>query len=182
MPDQLSMSHPTQNHHRILAIAPSSKGFGFAVLEGPETLVDWGVKTVKGDKNAESLAKVEKLIAHYRPDVLVLPDVQAKDSRRAPRIRLLCKRIITLATNRKVKVALFSREQVLRAFFEDGEGTKHTLAEILAQRFTEQLALCLPPKRQAWASEDVRMNIFDAAALALVFRLNKTKAYQAALT
>ena len=30
-------------HFRILAIAPSTRGFGFAVLEGQDTLVDWGV-------------------------------------------------------------------------------------------------------------------------------------------
>jgi len=46
---------------RVLAIAPSSKGFGFAVLEG-QVLVDWGVRSVgKGDKNAQCVRKVEKL-------------------------------------------------------------------------------------------------------------------------
>jgi hypothetical protein len=48
-------------YFRILAIAPSTRGFGFAVLEGEASLVDWGVKTAKGDKNKQSLAKVEKL-------------------------------------------------------------------------------------------------------------------------
>src|ERR1017187_5297999 len=155
-------------HFRILAIAPSTRGFGFAVLEGQETLVDWGVKTVKGDKNVQSLAKVEKLIAHYQPGVLVLEDASAKNSRRSPRIRKLCQQIIKMAATRKVSVKLHSRDQMMKTFIADGHGTKHALAEIIAKRFPEQLGLQLPPKRKPWMSEDSRMNIFDAVALALL--------------
>ena len=59
---------------RVLAIAPSTRGVGFAILEGQGTLVDWGVKSVSGDKNIQSLAKVEELIALYRPGVVALQD------------------------------------------------------------------------------------------------------------
>jgi Holliday junction resolvasome RuvABC endonuclease subunit len=165
------MNRIQPKHSRILAIAPSTRGFGFAVLEGRETLVDWGVKTVKGDKNVQSLAKAEKLITHYQPGVLVLEDASAKNSRRSPRIRKLCRQIIKMAANRKVSVKLFSRDRVMKTFMTDGQGTKHALAEILAKRFPEELGSRLPPKRKPWMSEDSRMNIFDAVALALVFRL-----------
>ena len=158
-------------HFRILAIAPSTRGFGFAVLEGRETLVDWGVKTVKGDKNIQSLAKVEDLIAHYQPGTLVLEDTSAKNSRRSPRIRKLCQQIIKMASNRKVSIKLFSRDQVMKTFILDGRGTKHALAEIIAKRFPEELGSRLPPERKPWMSEDSRMNIFDAVALALLPRL-----------
>jgi hypothetical protein len=50
----------------------------------------------------------------------------------------------------------------------DGRGTKHALAEIIAKRFPEELGSRLPPKRKPWMSEDSRMNIFDAVALALL--------------
>ena len=158
-------------HFRILAIAPSTRGFGFAVLEGRETLVDWGVKTVKGDKNIQSLAKVEDLIAHYQPGTLVLEDTSAKNSRRSPRIRKLCQQIIKMASNRKVSIKLFSRDQVMKTFIPDGRGTKHAFAEIIAKRFPEELGSRLPPERKPWMSEDSRMNIFDAVALALLPRL-----------
>ena len=98
------MNQINPKHFRILAIAPSTRGFGFAVLEEQETLVNWGVKTVNGDKNVQSLAKVEKLIAHYQPGVLVLEDASAKNSRRSPRIRKLCQQIIKMAANRKMIV------------------------------------------------------------------------------
>ena len=59
----------------------------------------------------------------------------------------------------------------MKTFFADGQGTKHALAEIIAKQFPEQLGLQLPPKRKPWMSEDSRMNIFDAVALVLVYRL-----------
>ena len=160
---------------RILAIAPSTSGFGFAVLEEQEALVDWGTRIVNGDKNAKSVAKVEGLIAQYQPDALVLPDVWAKNSRRSPRIKELLGAIIDLAKARKLKVALFSPERVKRHLLVGGQGTKHALAESVAQRFEAELGSCLPPKRSLWKSEARRMNIFEAVALALALRLKTTK-------
>lgn len=167
------MKNTYSNHFRILAIAPSSRGFGFAVLEGEEKLVDWGVKSIKGDKNTGSIAKVVEMISHYQPGVIVFEDYSAKHSRRSARIRALGKKIIALAEIRNVTVVLFSREQVRQVFFADGLGTKYALAEMLAARFPEELASRLPPKRRPWMSEDYRMDIFDAVALALALRLRK---------
>jgi len=159
-----------QNRRRkelILAIAPSSRGFGFAVLEGGKTLVDWGVKSVTGDKNVVTLKKAERMVADYNPSVLVLNDAAARDSRRSRRVQELTKKIIAMASTGKVKVALLSRNQVMRAFFADGRGTKHAVARLLAKRFPEELGHRLPPKRKPWVSEDYRMGIFDAVALAV---------------
>lgn len=159
----------SQNHFRILAIAPTTRGFGFAVLDGNETLVDWGVRRIDGKiKNTWSLAMVEKLVARYQPGVMVLQDTLAKSSRRAPRIKALTKRIIALAKGHKVRVKLFTFEKVRKIFFADGKGTKHALAEIIAKQFPGELSSYMPPKRRAWTNEDSRMDIFDAVALALM--------------
>src|SRR5438552_17992841 len=128
------MSRCNEKNLRVIAIAPSTRGFGFAVLES-EILIDWGVKTVKGHKNRQCLLKVEEMIAHYHPGVMVLEDHSAKGSRRAPRIRVLGEKIIAMARSCKIRVALFSRQQVRKVFFSDGKGTKDALAEILAKRF-----------------------------------------------
>ncbi len=147
--------------------------FGYAVFEDKDTLVDWGVKTVQGNKNANSLAKVEELIAYYQPNVLVLQDTEG--SRRSARIKALSRKIIALAATRKVSVKLFSQAQVRRTFFADGKGTKHAVAEIIAQRFPEELASRLPPKRKPWMSEHYQMDIFDAVALAVMFQSKKVR-------
>jgi hypothetical protein len=161
------------NHFRILSIAPSTMGIGFAVLEGRDTLVNWGVKAVQGKekKNVKSLARVESLLVRYQPDVLVLEDVAAKGSLRYPRIRKLVPQIVKLAAIRKMKAKLFSREQVMQTFLPDGQETKHALAKIIAEHFPEQLGSKIPPKRKAWMHEHYQMGIFDAVALAVTFRL-----------
>ena len=153
---------------RILAITPSTKGFGYAVLEGQKLLVDWGVKSVTRDKNAGSIEKVEEMIAHYDPQVMVLEDTAIKGSRRSPRIQALTKCLIAVAERRNIKVALFSQEKIRRVFLGDVRGTKHALAAIIAERFPEELGFRLPPKRRPWMSEDSRMDIFNAVALALM--------------
>src|ERR1035438_10301064 len=160
-------------HFRILAIAPTTRGVGFAVLEGKDSLVDWGVKTVQGDKNANSLTKVEELIAQYQPGVLVLQDT--KDSRRSKRIKAFIYRIAVMAETRNVSVKLFTQEQIHRTYFADGLGTKQEIAEIIAKRFPDELGARLPEKRKAWMSEQYQMGIFDAVALALMLRLNTKK-------
>ena len=157
---------------RILAIAPSTRGFGFAVLEGQDTLADWGVKSVTGNKNTNSVAKVKELITHYQPDVLVLQDVEAKGSRRASRIRTLNRQVKAMAEKRKIEVKLISGKQLRGALLGDPRGTKQEMAEMLAMRFRDELASRLPPKRKPWQSEDSRMDIFDAMELAVVFRMN----------
>jgi len=46
---------------------------------------------------------------------------------------------------------------------------KHPIASILADRYQEELAPRLPPFRKPWMSEDERMAMFDAAALAVAY-------------
>src|ERR1039457_90559 len=55
---------------RILAIAPLSRGLGYAVMEGPDKLVACGNKAILRDKNAKALAWVNRFTHFYQPDVL----------------------------------------------------------------------------------------------------------------
>src|ERR1035438_1649219 len=168
------MNNILPKYPRILAIAPSTRGFGYAVLEGHKQLVDWGVKSVEGNKNAGSIKKVEELIAHYNPQVMVLEDTATKGSHRSSRIQALTQRLAAVAEGRTIKVMLFSQKHIRRIFFGDWGGTKHGIAQIIAERFPEELGFLFPAKRHAWMSEDSRMDIFDAVALALAHYSTRT--------
>ena len=154
---------------RILAIAPLSRGLGYAVMEGPDRLVACGNKVILRDKNAEALAWVKKFIQFYQPDVLVLPDVNAKDTHRAPRIQSLHRQIVALAKKHRLKLPLISATRQRQQLLGNPKATKQAMAEALAKTFPVELGSRLPPKRRPWTSEDPRMDIFYAVGLAVVF-------------
>ena len=152
---------------RILAIDPASRGFGFAVLEGQNRLVDWGVKDVRRNKRPETLRKVEELTQFYNPDAIIVEDCLQRASRRRERVQDLIENILDLARQNKITVRRIPLSTVRRFFSETGDATKHQIATTLADRFPE-LALRLPRKRKPWESEHHSMSIFDATALGLV--------------
>ena len=163
------MNQTISKDFRILAIALSYGGFGFVVMEGQKAIIEFGRRVADGDKNAQSLAKMNKLLNFYRPGVLVLQDVKAKGSRRYPRIRTLNRQIKRMAEKHKIKAKLISGKQLRDLLLGNPRGTKQEMAEVLATQFPDELASRLPPKRKPWRSEDARMDIFDAVALAKVF-------------
>ncbi len=167
------MNQTTSKDFRILAVALSAKGFGFVVMEGQKTIIECGGRVADGDKNVQSLAKMEKLLNFYRPGALVLQDVEAKGSRRAPRIKTLNRHIKAVAEKHKIEVKLVSGKQLRISLLGNPTGTKQEMAEMLALQFPDELASRLPPKRKSWNSEDGRMDIFDAMALAVVFRMRE---------
>ncbi len=105
----------------------------------------------------------------FLPSVLVLQDVNAAGCHRAPRIKALHRQIIELAAKRKCKVIAFFWKNLRIALLGDVKGTKHEMAEFLAQKYPVELAAKLPPKRRPWENEDGRMDMFDAVGLAVVF-------------
>jgi RNase H-fold protein (predicted Holliday junction resolvase) len=106
------MSRAYTKDIRVLAIDPSTRGFGFAILEGPERLIDWGVKETKTDKKRRSLKFGAELIERYQPRVIVVEDYEGKGSRRCQRVGELINDISKLASNRKIRVRNVSRAKV----------------------------------------------------------------------
>jgi Holliday junction resolvasome RuvABC endonuclease subunit len=156
------------HEQRVLALDPASRGCGFAVLEGPDRLIDWGVSGGDYRDERQLLRVVGRLIDKYAPDVVVLEDWTAPSCRRLDRARRMIRAISGLALERRVAVRMFSRDHVRAVFGGETPATKYSIATALATRFPE-LALRLPPPRRLWMSEDYRMGIFDAVALAVTF-------------
>ncbi|MEQ1854888.1 MAG: hypothetical protein ABL963_00360 [Longimicrobiales bacterium] len=156
------MKHVTE-YMRVLAVDPSTKGFGFAVLEGGKRLVDWGVARVWAQSDKEFLARVECLVERYRPAILVLEEV--KGGRRSVRTIRRLGLVAEHAIQSGLRLVQVPRS-VVRAGLERYGSTRHELATAIARRFPE-LEPLLPPPRKPWMSEDERMNVFDAVLLAL---------------
>jgi hypothetical protein len=164
------MSGPPSTEKRVLAIDPTHRGFGYVVFEGPDRLIDWGVRHVHGQKNKASLKAASELIDRYHPHILVLEDAGAKGCRKRGRVRELLKAIETRGALRGLTVRKIARERVRRTFLARGIRNKDQMARSIVARFPE-LVHHVPPERKPWMSEDLRMAVFDAAAMvAALFR------------
>ena len=149
-----------------MGIAPSSRGFGFAVVTKKNGLIDWGVKVVKtGNKNERCLSSVTHLLEIYGPHTIGLED-HSKNARRCGRIEELVYGIITLAEENGIRVKRLSRKQINSKLLRNERGTRHQIAKYLANAYKDQLSFRLPAKRRLWQSEAYQMDIFAAVALA----------------
>lgn len=158
-----------RRNNLVLAIHFQPGGFAFVLFEGRLAPVDWGVYGARGvDKNALCLNRIESLLTLHTPDVLVLQDMSDNGTRRAGRIRELNDDAAELADQHGLLVRTYSRAQIIVCFEEFGAVTKYGIAEALAKHIPA-LSLFLPPARKRWMSENPRMGIFDAAALAWIF-------------
>lgn len=170
------MNRLTGEIRRVLTIEPTTKGFGYAVLEGPENLIDWGTKEAPRVSNSWCLAQATDLLDRFHLDLVVVEDTRAKGSRRSARVTELLRDILSLARRRGVQTRAVSRRAVRSILSAAAAAsTKHDVALHVAQRFPE-LAPRMPPRRRPWSSEDRRMAIFTAVALGLaVFEHERTR-------
>src|ERR1051325_9807365 len=113
---------------RVLSVDPMTRGFAFVVLEGPNTLLDWGTKTTIQHKNQECLLKVHDLVKQYAPDCIVFEDHRHWSSRRCPRIRLLLEEISKLAKEMKVELFALTPSDVKKFWSHLGANNKQAIA------------------------------------------------------
>lgn len=154
---------------RILSVDAFSRGFGFAVLEGPQRLIEWGVAEARSDKRIRSLRRIVDLLESYRPATLIMEDWAARGSRRRPRIRKLLQAISDVAQKKRIRGKRVTLQAVRKTFSPSAAFTKYQVATVVATRFPE-LSHHLPkPRKYSGEGEDPRIRLFGAVALALVY-------------
>ncbi len=160
------MTESTPRKPLTFAIHPNTRGFGWVAFEGPFTPYDWGLVFSRKDRNADCLRRVEEMLARFLPDTLVVEAFEGKSSVRSERVMRLCRAVVSLAVDRGVEVAVYTRDQIRACFAHVGARTRHEIAQAVA-RHVEALNHRLPKPRKAWQGEDRRMALFSAAALAM---------------
>jgi Holliday junction resolvasome RuvABC endonuclease subunit len=148
-----------------MAIDPHSRGFGYAIMEGPLELVDFGtIETRLRKKDERICQQVERLVQVYNPHVVLLPDPKSWKRHGQTTSRLLA--FVVQRYSRQPRVRMILWKEVEKAFSE--ARNKHQMARAVVD-LLPQLARWLPPPRKPWMGEDRRVNIFDAVSLALAF-------------
>ena len=150
----------------VLAIHPTSKGFGWVLFEGPLVPVDWGIASAKVNRNAKCMARFKKLLDQYQPSALILEKFDSDSSRRGERIRELAQIMRGFANNRDMDTSIYSRQEVSTVVTGNAKASRHTVARAVSERMPI-LQHRLPEARKLWQSEDDRQCLFDAAALGI---------------
>ena len=158
-----------RRYNFILSVYLTSRGMAWILFEGPYSPVDWSIINARGIRKSERCKKtIETLIDEHRPDAMVLEDTFNERSHRTLRIRTLNEQIRAHATSENLPVTQFTRSDIRRAFAYLGVTNKDIIACEIAKHIP-CFKQYVPPVRRPWMSEDARMGLFDATALALLF-------------
>ncbi len=153
----------------MLCIHPTSRGYAFVLFDSALSPHDWGTKDVKQDvASARTITSARELLLRYRPDVLVIEDVNERGTRRTIRLKRIFNALSRVATDIQTDVVVVPRKKVRSTFAMVGALNKHEIAKVIASQI-EAFAPHLPRARKAWQAEDRRMGLFDAASRALTY-------------
>ena len=155
----------------VLAVHPTSRGFGWVVFNGPTSPVDWGATSARGKRSGRIMQKFEEIADRWQPDILVLEKVDERDGKSA-RLRKVARAMADLASFKGMDVAQYGRNDIRAVFASEGAVFRHEIAASVAKRLGE-LSARLPGKRPCGGAEQHQQGLFDAAALALTYFANK---------
>jgi hypothetical protein len=148
--------------HRVLVVDVRPHRIGFAVIETPVRLLDFGITRAKSPD--AGLRRVTALIRRFGPAIVVLRKLDRRSTRSQPLTRSLLRLISRQPGYSSIHVAVVGDRQVKTSLGGDQILTKHQVASLLAREFPE-LAWKLPQPRKAWQPESWNMLIFDSVAL-----------------
>ena len=151
---------------RVLAMEVRSKKIGYAVFEGGETLLDWGIRWFAKDNAPDLSHKLTNLLQMSRPTLILISGIRTKDHRNGHLLKFPVDEIKRQAVLRSIPVKSLSKTYLRVHFKHHGHWNKHEVAQAIARRFPE-LAWHLPKRRRAWDSEAPNQVVFDAVALGL---------------
>ncbi|HEY4942380.1 MAG TPA: hypothetical protein VII56_13210 [Rhizomicrobium sp.] len=155
------------NERLVLAVYPTSRGFGWVLFSDPLSPVDWGVASAKTGRNARLVRRFERILRRHEPSVFVVED-PIRRCGRSEQVLRLHQDFVHLALLNGVDVAAYPQHVVAQHFSHVGATTKYEIAQFIASKI-EAFDHRLPRKRRAYEGEQHHQALFDAAALALTY-------------
>jgi len=161
------MKRATMHQKTVIAISPYTDGFGYAVFDSPQNLLDWGVTKLNCYKLNRALNRFDMLLSRYRPNAVTIqtPNDQAKYKSLANRITHSLSKQCAVNT---IPFLRLTRPDITNLFVQFDAKTKEQIATKLVE-FLPELKIYKPEHRGIWEREHTNMKIFDAVSLALTF-------------
>jgi hypothetical protein len=157
----------TREPNRILAVEIRAARLGYAVLEAPNQLRDFGAASFESFATAR--ARIARLLRLYRPSILILRGGSARYPRNTGHRKAVARIARDEARKSAIPVARLT-EQVFKTCFERYScRDKYDVATVLATQFPD-LGWRLPSKPKFYDPEPRSMIYFDSIALGYVYR------------
>ena len=157
---------PTSKSNVILALYPHANGFGYAYMENPRKLLEYGTVRINPICNRSVMNRIRNSMDFLRPSIVLVQDPEAKSSRTGRRVKRLIRKIVLYAQELNLPVHQYSRDQIRQVFSQFQAKTKYEISQIIIGEFKE-LEMKSPKPRKLWMSEHHNMPIFDALSLSL---------------
>src|SRR5580692_2479503 len=125
------MNHPKASG-LVLAVRPTSRGFGWALFEGPLAPVDWGIATAKVNKSAQCMVRFKQLLDQYHPSALILEKFDDEDVHHSERIRTLAETMRGSANTRAMDTPIYGKKEVSITVTGNAKASRHTVAAAVA--------------------------------------------------
>ena len=151
--------------HRVLVVDVKPRRMGFAIIETPARLLDFGIARVHSPH--AGMHRVAALIRRLGPSVVVLPKIGQRSRRNRRLLRAFLRLLTHDADHSSIKVAVVDERQV-KFSLGGNRLTKHEVASLLARAFPE-LSWKLPQPRRSWQTERWNMLIFDTVGLGVAY-------------
>lgn len=154
-----------------MAIDLRRSRFGYAVLDGSNTVLEWGSGEIWADGKKRGNFNNTRLRSALRvssPTTVVVRMSQYRGSLDSPLKDRLLRQIKRDAEEYSIPVVMISQDEIRRAFHLPKRASKYKIAAVVARRFPE-LRVRLPAKRRAWEPELHSMIIFDTIAAGLAY-------------
>jgi hypothetical protein len=154
---------------RVVALDLRPRRFGFAVLEGPHRLLDWGIRAYPTQPNKISVVRkrIAPLLRMFSPSVVVLPR-RMSSLKKCPGLQVCRQMVRREALRRSIQTDFVGKQELKQVFEQFGSATKYQIASRIALMFPE-LTWKLPAARKPWQTEPHNQTIFDAIALGLTY-------------
>lgn len=156
------------SERRVLILNLRSWRFGYVILEGPHTLLDWGVKTYTEEKRSSLERRLNDLQSMFAPSIILVRKAVEHNRVSQSILRPALRDLAAFAKRAFITMHLVDKSSLRGFFSRETKVNKYDIARMVVDRFPE-LSWRLPPKRRPWQSEPRRQSIFDAASLGVFY-------------
>ncbi len=162
-----------ENFEIVLSVYPNSKGYAYALMQGPLTILKKKMVGISPIDNTKIIYEITKLMEEYSPDVIILEDPMCKYARKSSRGKQLLRSISSSAKYQGIKVYSYSREDIRLVFEIWKAQSKFEIAEVIAKNI-KSFRILLYQKPKYPSQQCYFEALFDAVSLGITYYYKTT--------